>query len=511
MSILEITGLFHTFGDNRVFHDADFVLHKGEHVGVVGPNGIGKSTLIKICSGQIIPDAGRIDWMPRITMGYLDQYAELDGNAAIRDFLRSAFTDLYGLEEEMLRLYAESDGSSDNLEKAAAIQEALELREFYSIDTSIEQIASGLGLHAVGLQRPITELSGGQRAKVILAKLLLVKPDVMLLDEPTNFLDSEHIIWLSEYLTEQNTAYMVVSHDNEFLEKITTCICDVGSGKLKKYYGSYLEFQKKKEFFREDYIRKYTAQQKEIKKTEEFIRRNIAGIKTKMARGRRTRLMRMEKLEALDQVEIKPLFQFLEKPLTDTEHLLVRDLCIGYQQPLLPALNFSVNGGRRVVVTGFNGIGKSTLLKTLIGQIPALSGSFQFSEQVIYGYYEQDLVWENDRLTPIDIVSEEKPTLTQKEIRQHLSRCGISRKHALQHIGTLSGGEQAKVKMSLLMLRPCNFLILDEPTNHMDQQAKEALQKAVLAFSGTVLLVSHEDAFYREWADQIIDFENCSL
>lgn len=509
MSILEITGLSHTFGDNAVFQHADFVLHKGEHVGIVGPNGIGKSTLIKICSGQLIPDAGRIEWMPKITIGYLDQYAELTGKMSMDSFLRSAFQDLYDMEKEMLQLYADSDGDAAKLEKAAIFQETLELRDFYSIDTKIERIAFGLGLQAIGLKRPVAELSGGQRAKVILAKLLLTGPDVMLLDEPTNFLDREHILWLSEYLTEQNTAYMVVSHDYEFLEKITTCICDVGSGKLKKYYGSFLEFQKKKEFYREDYIRKYTAQQKEIKKTEEFIRRNIAGIKTKMARGRRTRLMRMERLEAPDQVEVKPLFWFMEKPLTDTEHLQVQDLCIGYQYPLLSALNFTVKGGQKVVVTGFNGIGKSTLMKTLMGVLPAISGSFRFSDQVYCGYYEQDLLWENGQMTPIDIVAEEKPVLTQKEIRQHLSRCGISRKHALQPIGTLSGGEQAKVKMSLLMLKPCNFLLLDEPTNHMDKQAKEALREAVLAFHGTVLLVSHENTFYRDWADQIIDFEKC--
>ena len=509
MSILEITGLSHTFGDHSVFQNADFVLHKGEHVGVVGPNGIGKSTLIKICSGQIIPDAGRIDWMPKTNIGYLDQYANMRENTTVKAFLHSAFEDLYNMEEEMLRLYADSDGNAAYLEKAAALQETLELREFYNIDTKIEQIASGLGLHAIGLTRPVSELSGGQRAKVILAKLLLIRPDVMLLDEPTNFLDREHILWLSDYLTQQTAAYMVVSHDNDFLEKITTRICDVEGGKLAKYYGSYLEFQKKKEFFREDYIRKYTAQQKEIKKTEEFIRRNIAGRKTKMAQGRRTRLARMEKLAALEQIEMKPLFRFLEIPLTDTEHLLVRNLIIGYRHPLLPALNFTVKGGQKVEVTGFNGIGKSTLLKTLIGKIPAIAGSFHFSEQVKYGYYEQDLLWENDRQTPIESIAQEKPTLTQKEIRQHLSRCGISRKHAMQQVGTLSGGEQAKVKMSLLMLQPCNLLILDEPTNHMDKQAKEALKAAILDFRGTVLLVSHEDAFYRDWADQIIDFEKC--
>ncbi len=508
MSLLEITELSHSFGDNLLFKDAELSLNKGEHMGIVGQNGAGKSTLIKICTEQIIPDAGRVEWQPQIALGYLDQYAETYKGVTMNTFLKSAFMNLYAIEEKMDKLYAQAAaGTAGVLELAAQYQEKLEVHDFYSIDIRIEQVASGLGLLSIGLERPIGQMSGGQRAKVILAKLLLEKPDVLLLDEPTNFLDREHIAWLAKYLSELENAFMVVSHDYSFLEKITTRICDIDNKKIRKYYGTYSEFLKKKASLREDYIRQYSAQQKEIKKTEEFIRKNIAGRKSKMARGRQKQLDRMDKMETLEQKEIKPVFRFTGLPLTTTEHLTVKQLSVGYYYPILSGLNFSVKGGQKVVITGFNGIGKSTLLKTLLRQIPSLQGSFSFSQQVALGYFEQDLTWEDETRTPIQIVSDTYPMLAIKEIRQTLARCGISSKHAMQAIGTLSGGEQAKVKMCLLTIKPCNFLIMDEPTNHLDKQAKESLQNALLEFPGTVLLVSHEEAFYGKLVQRIINIE----
>ena len=376
------------------------------------------------------------------------------------------------------------------------------------IDTKIEQVATGLGLSAIGLDRPIAQMSGGQRAKVILAKLLLEKPDVLLLDEPTNFLDKEHIDWLSEYLCGLSNAFLVVSHDYSFLEKISNRICDIDNYKIGKYYGTYSEFLKKKTALRENYIRQYSAQQKEIKKTEEFIRKNIAGRKSKMARGRQKQLDRMDKMEAIEQKEVVPFFHFREMPLTNTEHLSVKHLSVGYHYPVLSDIDFAINGGQKVVITGFNGIGKSTLLKTLVGKLDVLNGSFSFSEQVKLRYFEQDLYWENEKETPIQIVSDCYPSLTIKEVRKNLACCGIIGEHAMQSIGTLSGGEQAKVKICLLTLTPCNFIIMDEPTNHLDIQAKQALRIALKEFKGTVLLVSHEPAFYKEIAQKIINIEN---
>lgn len=508
MSLLEIEGLTHSFGENVLYKNAGFTLNRGEHIGIVGQNGTGKSTLIKICTEQIMPDSGRVIWQPNLTIGYLDQYAEIDHSITMKDFLKTAFTKLFEIEAQVMQLYEKAaDGDSKSLELAAYYQEQLETYDFYSIDTAIERVANGLGLLAVGLERSIAEMSGGQRAKVILAKLLLEKPDVLLLDEPTNFLDKDHVTWLAEYLSTLENAFLVVSHDFDFLDRIANRICDIDNDTITKYYGTYSEFLRKKTLLREDYIRQYSAQQKEIKKTEEFIRKNIAGRKSKMARGRQKQLDRMEKMEALDQKEIIPHFQFPVLPLTNTEHLLVKNLAIGYHYPVLSDIEFSIKGGQKVVITGFNGIGKSTLLKTLIGQIPPIQGYFKFSDQVTFGYFEQDLSWSQPEQTPIQIISNAYSDMVIKDVRKHLARCGISSKHAMQAIGSLSGGEQAKVKMCLLTLTPCNFLIMDEPTNHLDVQAKEALKEALNAFAGTVLLVSHEEAFYRDWTQRVINIE----
>lgn len=503
MSLLEIQGLTHAFGDNLLYKNADFTLNKGEHIGVVGQNGAGKSTLIQICTGQIVPDEGHVTWHPKVSVGYLDQYAKMDRERTMESFLKSAYAKLYQLEQKMLLLYENGAEDEAALQLAARYQEQLEGQDFYNIDTRVSQVVTGLGLTAVGLTRSVGEMSGGQRAKVILAKLLLEKPDVLLLDEPTNFLDKEHIAWLSDYLAGLDNAFMVVSHDYAFLEKIANRICDVDNKAITKYYGTYSEFLRKKTLLREDYVRQYAAQQKEIKKTEEFIRKNIAGIKTKMARGRRTRLARMERMEAPEEKEIKPQFHFAALPLTNAEQLRVKHLAVGYQYPVLSNLEFGVSGGQRVIITGFNGIGKSTLLKTLVGELMPLQGSFHFAEQAVIGYFAQDLTWKDGKKTPIQTVSDAYPGMVVKEIRKVLARCGISAKHALQAVETLSGGEQAKVKLCLLMQRPCNFLILDEPTNHLDAHAKEALLEALSEFSGTVLLVSHEEVFYKEWAKKV--------
>lgn len=508
MSLLEIEGLTHSFGENLLYKNAEFSLNKGEHIGVVGQNGTGKSTLIKICTEQIMPDAGRVTWQPNTSIGYLDQYAEIEKDMTMQSFLKSAFSSLYQLEREMTMAYESAAmGNMEYFSLAAKHQEQLEIHDFYSIDTQIEQVANGLGLSAIGLDRPIDQMSGGQRAKVILAKLLLEKPDVLLLDEPTNFLDKEHIAWLSDYLSGLDNAFMVVSHDYTFLEKIANRICDIDNDSITKYYGTYSDFLRKKTLLREDYVRQYSAQQKEIKKTEEFIRKNIAGRKSKMARGRRKQLERMEKMEALDQKEITPYFHFTEVSFTNTEHLLVKGLSIGYYYPVLSKVDFVIKGGQKVVITGFNGVGKSTLLKTLVGQIPSMHGHYKFSDQVTIGYFEQDLIWEDTARTPLQIVSDSYPDMVMKEVCKALALCGISSKHAMQPVGTLSGGEQTKVKMCLLTLKPCNFLILDEPTNHLDIQAKDALKTALAGFAGTILLVSHEETFYKEWADRVIDIE----
>lgn len=506
MSYLKVTGLSHSYGDKVLYKNASFELYKGEHMGVVGRNGAGKSTLIGILTGYIIPDEGSIVWQPRLKTGFLDQQAQAVGDLTVLSYLKTAYAPLYRLEERIQTLYEQYalTGREDYFTEAAAGQARLEAGDFYSAGLKTDKVINGLGLGAFGLQTPLKNLSGGQRAKVILAKLLLEEPDVLLLDEPTNFLDKEHVVWLTGYLNAFDNAFIVVSHDFDFLEQISNCICDVEAQSLRKYHGKYSDFLKQKEHLREDYLRRYNAQQQEIRRTEDYIRKNIAGNNSKNAKGRRKQLEHLERI-APPSFTAKPSFRFSELPLSPQKALVADGLSIGYGKPLLPSLDFTVQSGEKLVITGFNGIGKSTLLKTLMGEIPAICGSFIFSDQAVTGYYEQELHWRTPGRTPVQIISSAYPTLPEKQIRRLLAGCCVKNDSVRQAVHTLSGGEQAKVKLCLLLCRPCNFLILDEPGNHLDADTKEELRTALQAFSGSVILVSHEERFYSRWADRVLN------
>lgn len=506
MSILTVKDLSHGFGDKNLYRNVSFRLEKKEHIGITGQNGAGKSTLLRILTGEQLPDTGSVLWQRHIQLGYLDQHGVLNAEQTIQEYLQTAFTAEYEKEAEMLALYNRSSGDAQALEAAAALQEELTGAGFYLLDTKINQVVNGLGLDAIGRDRPMGEMSGGQRTKVILAKLLLQQADALLLDEPTNFLDSTHVSWLADYLAGYSGAFLIISHDYDFLDRISTGILDVEFGTVKKYQGSYGAFQRQKAQHREAYLRQYYAQQREIARTEAYIRRNIAGVNTKIAQGRRTRLERMERLEK-PQYTLKPEFQFLSGTLSATRVIEAEKLEIGYGAPLLPAISFSVSGGEKVVVTGFNGIGKSTLLKTLVGEIPAVSGRIKLAPNVKIGYYAQELQWPNGQKSPLGILAERYPRVQTKTLRQLLARCAVAAEHVNQPIATLSGGEQSKVKLAGLLLEEYNMLILDEPTNHFDAETKEALQSALLAFQGTLILVSHEKRFYQPFADRVLSIE----
>lgn len=345
MSLLEIRQMTHGFGEQCLYKDVD--LYPGDHVGIVGQNGSGKSTFIGILTGEVIPDIGLVKWKNGLRIGYLDQYAAVEGKQSIIAYLHTAYADLYAMEKKVnayYESYAQS-GEEKELQKAADLQDALERADFYGIDAKVDKIVYGLGLNAIGVENILGKLSDGQRAKVILAKLLLEEPDVLLLDEPTNFLDKEHVAWLSEYLSTFPNAFMVVSHDAMFLEKICNRVFDVEAGTIRSYHGNYKDFLRQKEFLREDYIRRYAAQQENIRRTEDFIRKNIAGVNTKIAKGRRKQLARMERIASPPFVGSKPNFRFSYTPIGTQELLKVRDLQIGYYYTLLPKINFILTSG----------------------------------------------------------------------------------------------------------------------------------------------------------------------
>lgn len=511
MSLLEVTGLTHSFGEHLLYRDASVCLYKGEHMGLVGQNGSGKSTLIKTLIGSLTPDAGDIRWQPGIRVGHLDQYASLDPTLSVMDCLRSAFAPLYQAQERYEALLSGLNGEEEHdaplLQEAADCQQLLESGDFYSLDARIHKVGYGLGLDALGFGTPLQNLSGGQRAKVILAKLLLEEPQVLLLDEPTNFLDKAHIDWLAKFLAGFRGAFVVVSHDFTFLNRVTTCICEIEAYTFHKYTGSYEAYARQKGQRQEEYRRQYAAQQELIRKTEDYIQRNRARASTaNMAKSRQKKLDKIKRLEKPIESP-PPHFVFPAAGARPGQELLqTQGLVIGYKRPLLPPLDLLLKAGQRLAVTGFNGIGKSTLLKTLAGLLAPLSGAVERAPGLRLGYYEQDPRWPDKDATPLQMIKEGF-RLNDREARRALARCGLTARQAIQPVGTLSGGEQAKVKLCQLTLAPHDLLLLDEPTNHLDNAAKQALLMALQDYPGAVVLVSHDAAFYRPWANRVLSIE----
>lgn len=510
MSLLEVHEISHMYGDKTLYKEASFDLYKGEHMGVVGQNGAGKSTLLKTLVGEVVPDAGFIRWQSKVSVGHLDQYAKVDETMTIFAYLRTAFQELFDAEEKLKETNEELllHPTERLVRTAASLQDKLEQQGFYGVDSQIQRVAAGLGITPLGLDRVLGKLSGGQRAKVIMAKLLLENPDVLLLDEPTNFLDKEHIDWLMKYLKNFKGAFVIVSHDTDFLDNVCSCILDIEFDTIKKYSGGYQSYLKQKAQQEAEYIRKYESQQRDIAETKEYIAKNkVRAATANMAKSRQKKLDKMEKITA-PKFTVTPNIKFPYAAISTQKALEVKDLEVGYYYSLMPKLSFSVRTGEKWVFTGFNGIGKSTLLKTLMGEIPALAGSFRFGEKTALNYYAQELVWENEEQTPMDYIFDRYPKMSVKEVRNALSRCVIRSDHAIQAIGTLSGGEQSKVKLCNLTLTPSNFLLLDEPTNHLDVTAQNVLKKALEKFEGTVILVSHDPSFYEGWTDNVFDIED---
>ena len=510
MGLLEAINISHSFGDKILYKNASFELFKGEHMGIVGENGAGKTTLLDSLCGKIIPDVGEIRVQRGIKLGYLDQHAKINTDISIFEYLKTAFNELYEIDNKLKKIYEDmgQDSSEEVLNKASDYQSLLVNRGFYEIESNILKVADGLGINSFGMDSKLKNLSGGQRAKVILAKLLLENPDVLLLDEPTNFLDINHIIWLTDYLKNFKNAFVVISHDFEFLDKITNCICNIEFNNIKKYSGNFSKFIKNKEMNKISYEREFKAQQKEINKLETYIQKNKVRASTaRQAKSRQKILDKMDRLVAPKDLE-KPHFIFKSMPISSGKAMIVKNLEVGYNnKALLPKINLEILNGEKIAVVGFNGIGKSTLLKTLLGIIPPIKGySWKFDTTHI-GYFEQELIWEDDTLSPLEIIQDKFPKLSQKYIRSYLDKCAISSKEVLEPIRFLSGGEQAKVKLCILMLTDSNFLILDEPTNHLDVLAKDALKDQLKLWEGTLILVSHDKQFYGDICKKVIDIE----
>lgn len=509
MSILNVENLSHGFGDRAIFHEVSFRLLKGEHIGLIGANGEGKSTFMNIITGRLMPDEGKVEWAKNVRVGYLDQHTVLEKGMTIRQVLSGAFDFLFEMEARMNEICDKMAEASEQeleeyMEELGTIQDMLTLHDFYMIDAKVEEVARALGLLDLGLDRDVMDLSGGQRTKVLLGKLLLEKPDILLLDEPTNYLDAEHIEWLKRYLNEYENAFILISHDIPFLNSVINIIYHMDNQELNRYVGDYDKFLEVYEMKKSQQEAAYNKQQKEIAELKDFVARNKARVAT-----RNMAMSRQKKLDKMDMIELaaekpKPEFCFKESRTPGRYLFQTKDLVIGYDEPLSCKLNLEMERGSKIVLTGANGIGKTTLLKSILGLIPPLSGEVEQGDYLEIGYFEQEMS-QDVNTTCIEEIWQEFPGFTQYEVRSALAKCGLTTKHIESKVKVLSGGEQAKVRLCKLINRPSNLLVLDEPTNHLDVDAKAELKRALQEYKGSILMVCHEPEFYEGLSTEVWD------
>ncbi len=514
--ILEVSNLNHGFGDRVIFENVSFRLLKGEHIGLVGANGEGKSTFMNIVTGSMEPEEGKVTWAKNVKVGYLDQHTVLEENMTIADVLKQAYVQLFDMEARINEICDKLSEVTDDeemnilLEEMGELQDLLDSHDFYSIDVKIEEIARAFEILPLGMDRPVTDLSGGQRTKILLAKLLLEKPEVLLLDEPTNYLDANHIEWLKRYLQEYENAFILISHDIPFLNDVVNIIYHMENGNLDRYVGDYNKFKEVYEVKKSQVEAAYRRQQQEISELKDFVARNKANVAT-----RNMAVSRQKKLDKMDIIELaaekpKPEFRFKDARTAGKVIFETTDLVIGYDanKPLSKPINLRMERGEKIALVGTNGIGKTTFLKSVLGLINSLSGKVSLGDYLHIGYFEQEV--KPGENTCIEEIWETFPGFSQYEVRSALAKCGLTTKHIESKVKVLSGGEQAKVRLCKLINSETNILLLDEPTNHLDVDAKDELRKAISEYRGAVLLVCHEPEFYSGIVDKIWNLEEFS-
>lgn len=507
MALLELKDIEFNYSDRELYRGASLKLNKGEHAVLVGANGAGKTTILNLAVGEIKPDKGSVAWEPHVTYSYLDQQLKVKTDMPLSQYLYGVYQDLFEKEREMESLYMEASEGKPGYEKllnrAEKLGDELNEKGFYSLQEKVGRLCDGLGLVKNKLQEPLHKLSSGEREKAYLAKMLLEEHDVLLMDEPTNFLDQGQVAWLVGYLNSYPNAFLVVSHDEAFLEKIAQVVFCLENGTISRYKGTYEDFVIQHELDKEQYQKNYEAQQRYIKKEEQFIASHIVrATSAGAAKSHRARLAHLERLEAPGRSDVKVHFTFPFTKDVGQKPLEVEELAIGYDHPLLEPISFLLKKGEKIAILGHNGVGKTTFLKTILGEIPSLGGSFKWLDGIQLNYFGQDEKIDLN-LSPFDYVKTFYPNLTNTEVRSLLGAVGVQKELALRKMKELSGGEQTKARLAIMTKKKSNFLIFDEPTNHLDQKAKDALFEAIASFPGAVIIVSHEKDFY----DGLVDYE----
>ncbi|MED1721240.1 ABC-F family ATP-binding cassette domain-containing protein [Brevibacillus parabrevis] len=516
MILLQAEHIEKTYGIETILQDISLQIQTGERVGLVGVNGAGKSTLMKILAGELSYDSGLVRIPKDVTVGYLAQNGGLESERCIWDELLSVFDHLRAEEKELRELEAKMGDPAvladekryqQILENYSLRSEAFKEKGGYSYEGAIRGVLHGLRFADMDYQTPIKTLSGGQKTRLALAKLLLQSPTILLLDEPTNYLDIETLTWLETYLQNYQGAILVVSHDRYFLDKLVTVVYEIERTRATRYVGNYSRFLDEKAARLEQDLKRFEKQQEEIAKLEDFIARNIArATTTKRAQSRRKTLEKMDRLDKPIMNNKSVNFSFEVAKMSGTIVMKASNLSVGYPDAVLSrGLTFEIEREERVALVGPNGIGKSTLLKTIVGQLQALAGDVHFGSNVTIGYYDQEHRNLNERNTVLGEIWDEYPNMLEKDVRTLLGNFLFSGDDVQKKISDLSGGERARVSLAKLMLKQANFLIFDEPTNHLDIFSKEVLENALYDYPGTILFVSHDRYFLNKIASRVLE------
>jgi len=511
MSILVAENISKSYGAQDVFADVSLQVARGDRIALVGPNGHGKTTLLRILAGLETPSAGAVNRAKGLTIGYLPQIADLDTDRTVYEEALSAFQPLLEMQEELRALearMADPRHHDEVMERYGELQARFESLGGYEYPHKIQHVLLGVGFSADEFSMPLRQLSGGQKTRVLLARLLLQQPDLLLLDEPTNHLDLASIEWLEEHLAQWPGTFIVVAHDRYFLDKAANRVWELSFGRVETYRGNYSQYLEQRAQRYEQRMAEYQAQQEEIARLEDYIRRYKAGERTKQARAREHRLAHMERLDRPERLRAMSLR--LQTDLRSGDLVLVSEgMTIGYRsggaagdKVLFAGPAFVLRRGEKVAILGPNGSGKTTFLRTILGQIPPLAGGFQVGANVRMGYFAQGHADLDEAKTVLDELLDARNVPLQ-QARNLLGRFLFSGDDVFKMVGDLSGGERARLKLAKLTLGDANFLLLDEPTSHLDALSREVLEDVLLNFAGTLIIVTHDRYFINALATQV--------
>ena len=510
--LIQLNNVTKNFVVNEIFSNVKMEINDKDRVAIVGRNGAGKSTLLKIISGELSFDSGERTVSKNTTIGYLSQEFIVREDLSIYEEMITCFDEIISLETNLEKLsYELTPENIENdpglLDRFDRLQNEVLTHKDYHYKSKIESVLYGLDFTKDVFDKKISTFSGGEKTRLSMAKLLLSEPDLLILDEPTNHLDMENVAWLENYLSSYNGAIVIVSHDRYFLDKVVNVVYNLEFGKLKKYVGNYSKFLKQYEEDYEKQLKEFTSQQKDIKRLEEFVQKNIARASTsKMAKSRQKVLDKMELIDNPKKDDKAANIEFKIKEQSGRDVLMIENLKVGYDgKQVGKAYNFSVYKGDRIAIVGRNGIGKSTLIKTIAKKQNAIGGSVHYGSKVSLGYYDQKQAEFESSKTILNELWDEYPLMKEAEVRTVLGRFLFRGDSVLKIVRDLSGGEKARLQLAKLMLEKNNLLVLDEPTNHLDITSKQVLEDALENYEGTIVFVSHDRYFINKIANKVLD------